>query len=181
MYKPGKRNIADPLSRLCKLNNNLLENKDIHVYQVVSLARPQAIPMSEIISASEIDKEICGVKKGLYQNIWDDSVRSYRIFEHELCFFENILLRGNKIVIPHRLRKSVLDAAHEGHPGIRLRSKVCWPGIDKDAENLVKSYKGCTLVALSNPPVPMKRRELPLGPWVDIAMDLLGPLASNDY
>lgn len=27
----------------------------------------------------------------------------------------------------------------------------------------------------------MKRRELPLGPWVDVAMDLLGPLPSNDY
>lgn len=70
-------------------------------------------------------------------------------------FFDSILLRGNKIVIPHCLRKRVLDAAHEGHPGIvamkgRLRSKVWWPRIDKDSENFVKSCKGCTLVALPN-------------------------------
>ena len=186
MYKPGKQNIADPLSRLCKLTYNLSHDEDVHVCQVVSFAQPQAISMSEIISASEIDKEICSVRKGLYQNVWDDSVRGYKFFENEFCFFGNILLRGNKIVIPQRLRKSVLDAAHEGHPGIvamkgRLRSKVWWPRIDKDAENLVKSCKGCTLVALTTPPVPMKRQELPLGPWIDVAMDLLGPLPSNDY
>lgn len=28
---------------------------------------------------------------------------------------------------------------------------------------------------LHAPQVPMKRRELPVAPWVDIAMDLLGP------
>lgn len=186
IYKPGKNNIADPLSRLCKLNNKHSDEEDTHVCQVVTFARPQAISMSDIINASETDKEICNVRKGLYQNNWDDSVRSYKFFENELCFYDNILLRGNKIVIPHLLRKSVLDAAHEGHPGIvamkgRLRSKVWWPRIDKDAENLVKSCKGCTLVALPTPPVPMKRRELPLGPWIDVAMDLLGPLPSNEY
>lgn len=186
IYKPGKKNIADPLSRLCNFTKNHSDDKDTHVCQVVSFARPQAIPMSEIIRASESDKEIRGVRKGLYQNDWDDSLRSYKIFENELGFFENILLRGNRIVIPYRLRKNVLDAAHEGHPGIvamkgRLRSKVWWPRIDKDAENLVKSCKGCTLVALPSPPVPMKRRELPLGPWIDVAMDLLGPLPSDEY
>lgn len=186
MYKPGKKNIADPLSRLCKLTNSSSDSEDTHVCQIVNYARPQAISMSDIIKTSETDKEICDVRKGLYQNDWSDSVRGYKIFENELCFFENILLRGNKIVIPHLLRKAVLDAAHEGHPGIvamkgRVRSKVWWPRIDKDVENLVKSCKGCTLVALPNPPVPMKRRELPLGPWVDVAMDLLGPLPSNDY
>jgi len=50
-------------------------------------------------------------------------------------------------VIPPSLRQRVLEAAHEGHPGIvamknRLRTKVWWPKIDKDAENVVKSCKG---------------------------------------
>lgn len=29
--------------------------------------------------------------------------------------------------------------------------------------------------------VPMKRRELPSVPWVDVAIDLLGPLPDYDY
>ena len=44
-----------------------------------------------------------------------------------------------QIVIPEKLRQRVLRLAHEGHQGIvkmkeRLRSKVWWPGVDKDAE-----------------------------------------------
>ncbi|XP_023314536.1 uncharacterized protein K02A2.6-like [Trichogramma pretiosum] len=63
----------------------------------------------------------------------------------------------------------------------RLRTKVWWPKIDKDAENMVKGCKGCTLVSAPNPPNPMKRRELPLEPWVDVSLDFLGPLPSKDY
>ncbi|CAK1603219.1 unnamed protein product [Parnassius mnemosyne] len=141
--------------------------------------------MSTIVAYSEKDQEIYKVKKGVYQNDWDDSIKSYKFFENEL-FPDSILLRGNKIVIPQQLCKSVLDAAYEGHPGIvamkgRLRSKVWWPRIDKDVEQLVKACKGCTLVGLPNPPAPMKRRELPAAPWIDVTMDLMGPLPSNEY
>ncbi|CAK1580282.1 unnamed protein product [Parnassius mnemosyne] len=84
--------------------------------------------MSSIVAYSEKDQEIYKVKIGVYQNDWDDSIKSYKFFENELCFHDSILLRGNKIVIPQQLCKSVLDAAYEGHPGIvamkgRLRSK----------------------------------------------------------
>lgn len=186
-YKPGKSNIADPLSRLCTLKNEpKAKEGDDYVHQIAEYARPRAVSMTEIKMHSEEDEEIRKVKKGVYNNDWEESVKGYKIFGNELCFFDNILLRGNRLVIPSKLRKTVLDAAHEGHPGIvamkgRLRCKVWWPRIDKDAETLVKSCKGCTLVGLPNPPAPMKRRELPEGPWIDVAMDLLGPLPSGDY
>lgn len=187
IYKPGKTNIADPLSRLC-ISESVCEPKgdEEYVHQVVEQARPKAIALEDITQASLNDREISNVKKAIYENIWEESVKCYKVFENELCYYGDILLRGNRIVIPHTLRKDVLDAAHEGHPGIvamkgRLRSKVWWPRIDKDAENLVKSCKSCTLVGKPNPPVPMKRRELPLAPWIDVAMDLLGPLPNHEY
>lgn len=184
-YKPGKTNIADPLSRLCKVPDIQPEIKD-YVHQIIQLAKPTAISMKKIIENSENDLEISKVKNGIYNQIWDKSINGYKLIEDELCFYEDILLRGNKIVIPYKLRKQVLDAAHEGHPGIvamkgRLRSKVWWPRIDKDVETLVKSCNGCTLVSLPNPPTAMKSRELPVEPWMDIAIDLLGPLPSNQY
>lgn len=186
-YKPGKTNIADPLSRLCKYSDQLLHSTiEDYVHQIVELARPCAISMQQIIKESEADMEIVNVKKGIYNHQWDESVKPYKIFSDELCFYGDILLRGSRIVIPQNLRKQVLLAAHEGHPGVvsmksRIRSKVWWPRIDKDVELMVKSCKGCTLVTLPNNPAPMKRRELPSEPWVDIAMDLLGPLPNNDY
>ncbi|CAK1599633.1 unnamed protein product [Parnassius mnemosyne] len=67
------------------------------------------------------------------------------------------------------------------HTRVVLRSKVWWPRIDKDVEQLVKACKGCALVGLPNPPAPMKRRELPAAPWIDVTIDLMGPLPSNEY
>lgn len=157
-----------------------------HIYQIVEFARPRAIAMQQIIKESETDSEIVNVKKGIFSNQWDESIKSYKMFSDELCFYENILLRGNKIVIPQNLRNIVLHAAHEGHPGIvamkgRLRSKVWWPRMDKDVESIVRNCKSCTLVGLPNPPAPMKRRELPYKPWIDVAVDLLGPLPNTEY
>lgn len=187
VYQPGKTNIADSLSRLSKnAEKSRIKLEDNHICQIVEFVRPRAVSLKEIIDSSMEDKEILNVKEGLYRNIWNDDVKLYKIFQNELCFHEGILLRGMRIVVPSALRKRVLDAAHEGHPGIvsmkaRLRTKVWWPRCDKEAENIVKACKGCTLVSAPCPPTPMKRRELPEGPWIDIAIDLMGPLPSGDH
>lgn len=185
-YQPGKKNVADPLSRLCKIPEDLPPTQDHFIHQIVEHTRPVAVSLKEIIECSLGDTEIQKVKEGVYNNKWDEDVKLYKIFQSELCFYEGILLRGTRIVIPTKLRARVLDAAHEGHPGIvamkaRLRTKVWWPKYDRDAEKRVKSCTGCTLVSAPNPPNPLKRRELPLEPWVDIAIDLMGPLPSGHY
>lgn len=186
IYRPGKSNIADPLSRLCKGTSGNLFNDETHINRIVEYSRPVAVSLKEIKKHSEEDEEITKTREGIFHNNWDSLVNNYKIFETELCFHEGILLRRNKIVIPLKLRQRVLEAAHEGHPGIvamktRLRTKVWWPKIDKDAEKMVKACKGCTLVSAPNPPVPMKRRELPVEPWIDVAIDYLGPLPSGDH
>lgn len=122
----------------------------------------------------------------LYDNQWTDSTKLFKAFETELCFAGSILLRGTKIIMPKKLRPQTLDLAHEGHPGItkmkqRLRSKVWWPKIDAEAEAYVKKCHGCTMVAAPPPPEPMKRNQLPPGPWQNIAIDFLGPLPSGDF
>lgn len=73
---------------------------------------------------------------------------------------------------------------HEGHPGIvvmkqRLRSKLWWPGMDKDIEKYCKMCYGCQLVSKTQKPEPMKRRELPSQPWEHLSADFLGPLPSG--
>ncbi|XP_026491791.2 uncharacterized protein K02A2.6-like [Vanessa tameamea] len=133
-----------------------------------------------------MDQEFLKVKEGIYNNACDDIIKNYSLFKEELCFYEGLLLRGTRIIIPAQLRKQVLAAAYEGHLGIvlmkaRLRTKVWWPRYDKDAETLVQTCKGCTFISAPNPPNPLKRRELPNEPWVDIAIDLMGPLPNGDF
>ena len=112
--------------------------------------------------------------------------KQYSIIADELGVIDGVLVRGSRLVIPEILRPQVLDLAHEGHPGIvkmksRLRSKVWWPGIDRSAERAVKTCQLCQRVGLPPRPAEMSRRQLPEGPWQDLAMDFKGPLRSNEY
>ncbi|XP_053960266.1 uncharacterized protein K02A2.6-like [Anastrepha ludens] len=63
----------------------------------------------------------------------------------------------------------------------RVRPKLWWPLVDRDVEKFVKRCHECLLVSRPNPPAPMNRRALPEGPWLCLAMDLLGPLPSHEY
>ena len=89
-------------------------------------------------------------------------------------------------MIPSKLRKRVIELAHEGHQGVvktkqRVRTKVWWPKIDKDVESKCRSCHGCQLVGLPTPPEPIKSSPFPTQPWKDLAADLLGPLPSGEY
>ena len=79
-----------------------------------------------------------------------------------------------------------MELANEGHQGIvrvkeRLRSKVWWPGIDKDAERKCRQCYGCQLVTKENITPPVKTTKMPESPWQDLALDLLGPIPTGEY
>lgn len=132
IYKPGKTNIADPLSRLLNENNeqsSINTKTEEYIKWIMSYAEPKAISLTEIEEHSVNDDEIQAVKEAIDTNNWTDKVSMFKAFETEFCFAGNILLRGTRIVIPQSLRERALQLAHEGHPGMtvmkrRLRAKV---------------------------------------------------------
>jgi hypothetical protein len=70
---------------------------------------------------------------------------------------------GIRVVIPTKLCSQVLDKMHDGHLGVVkmksfARSRVWWPGIDKDLESLAKKCEGWQQ-SRNMPPGP------PLIPW----------------
>ena len=110
---------------------------------------------------------------------WNNlSCKEFLPVKNELCSIGHIVLRGTRIVIPGTLREKILKLGHEGHPGIvwmkqRLRSKLWWPGLDKDIEKHCKSCYGCQLLAKPMNPEPLHRTVLPSQPWQDLAIDFL--------
>lgn len=110
----------------------------------------------------------------------------FRVFGNELCRVGDILLRGDRIVVPKELRPRILKIAHEGHLGTTmmkstLRLSVWWPKLDKEVENFVKNCRGCILVSAPDAPEPMTRKQMPAGPWQEIAVDFLGPLPEGQW
>lgn len=186
---PGKQNVADSLSRLTPEEEGTLSTEGVEVEEFVRLvaihATPQALTTREIEEASAADKELCELRECIKTDRWEKSrCKEYIPASGELCVLGKLILRGTRIVIPRKLRPHILMLAHEGHLGVvsmkqRLRAKVWWPGITKEAEKFCKTCHGCQLVGQPTQPEPVKSTPLPSGPWQELALDFLGPLPSG--
>ena len=170
VYRPGKTNIADALSRMNQSNSkDLSSEKEDIVRFVATEATPVALTTREIERESEFDPELQSVRYYIETSDWSKcKLMAYTCIKNELCTIGKLVMRGDRIVIPNTLRKRVLEAAHEGHQGIvktksRLRTKVWWPKMDSDTERICKSCHGCQVVGQLNVPEPMKRTEPPSG------------------
>ena len=171
VYRPGKTNVADALSRLNSLNQVDHGEEYNLVRAVVESCVPAALSPKEIEEASYYDEELTIVKSCVRSGNWDQcTLPSYAQVKDELCVYGERLLRGTRIVVPRLLRNRVVQLAHEGHQGIvktkyRLRSKAWWPGMDKDVEKFCKVCHGCQVTSGFDPPEPMSRVLPPSAPW----------------
>ena len=83
----------------------------------------------------------------------------------------NIVLHGNRIVIPDAPQKHDIELAHEGHQGLvktcsLLRSKVWFPKMDTAVDQVVKKCFPCQIATPKPSWEPLKMTPLPDGPWL---------------
>jgi len=191
IYKPGRTNIADALSRLNSTQPNFNSRHDFQdvcdIVQMIAVqSTPVALSTKDVEEESKTDSELEMVRTCLKTGNWSSCANSS--FEHvkdELCASNSLILRGTRLVMPKSLRLQTLKLAHEGHQGIvktkwRLRSKVWWPKIDSEVEDFCKRCHGCQVVSDYIPPEPMARTLPPDKPWKDCAADLMGPLPNGE-
>ena len=188
-YKPGKTNIADSLSRLScfpqkEPRRNIAEE---YVRFVAQEAVPKAMTARQVEECSNNDAELVRIRECIQRGDWEDiKCSKYYPVRDELCTVGKLILRGTRMIIPQELRLKVIALAHEGHVGmsgtkLRLRTKVWWPGLDRDVEQYIRACHGCQLVARPEPPEPLGLTELPPGKWQDLAMDFVGPMPTGEY
>lgn len=182
---PGSANLADVFSRLCQLSPEPFDDKgEKYIRNVVTQAVPIAVTLYEVKEATTNDEELQQIMQCLQSGTTEYVKKEFKPYIDELSSVDGVLLRGNKLVIPQKLRERVLILAHEAHPGIaamkrRLRQKVWWPSMDKQVELNVKKCKQCILVSSLGPPEPLKSTRMPEKPWAEIAVDFMGPLPSG--
>ena len=186
-YVTSRENIADALSRLTKIpaSKGYVQDEE-YVREVTLQAVPVALRIEEIEEVSFQDEELEVVREALETGHWSKAPKAFELVSHELACIGQVVLRGTRIVVPRKLRRRLLDLAHEGHQGIvktkeRLRSKVWWPGIDKEAEKKCRECFGCQMVSKHVPPPPIKPTRLPERAWQEIAVDFLGPLPTGEH
>ena len=109
-------------------------------------AAPDAVAFKEIERMSADDEELREVRQSIINEHWKTGTVSvqYLAVRDELSTVGKIVLRGTRIVPPVKLRNKLVLLAHEGHLGIvgtkqRLRTRMWWPGMDRETERFVRS------------------------------------------
>ena len=109
----------------------------------------------------------------------ESELRRLYLLRNELSAHElDLLLRGNRIIIPTSLRMRIIHIAHEGHQGLvrtksLLRQKVWFSGIDALVQKVVGECPQCQLVTVENVRKPLKMSKIPDGPWIELSCDLM--------
>ena len=177
----GKENPADALSRLPvdpPEDQDAIETRE-YACSIASEAVPAALTAREVERASEKDPTLQLVREAITSGDWSRlSGTMYKALAEELWVLGQLVLRGNRIIMPESLWKRTVKLAHEGHQGMvrtkaRLRQKVWWPQMDKQIEHFIRACHSCQLVGPRSKPEPIRSTSLPEGPWTDIAVDLL--------
>lgn len=172
---PGHTNISDICSRLCPASETPFDETTEHY--VCSIGEvPNAITLHEIQTETSLDETMSAVIEAIRTQNWPKDLFRYQAFAKELGVIKDIVVREDRIILPHKLRSRALEIAHRGHPGIvamrrNLREKVWWPCMDRDAQEYVQQCAGCAAVSGLEAPEPMQRKLMPERAWQEIAID----------
>ncbi|XP_058816732.1 uncharacterized protein K02A2.6-like [Topomyia yanbarensis] len=138
---------------------------------------PAALTIEEIETETTRDDELQAVKEAIFSGDWEAVSTEFKTatIKDDLTTYGEIILRGDRIVIPKQLRGKVVQLAHSGHQGCtamkaQLRAKVWFPLMDKAVETTVRGCKPCKMTAIPDSPNPILRR-IPSKPWQDVAVD----------
>ena len=100
VYRPGKANIADCLSRLNQVNGkDLSGEKEDFVRLVAAESIPCAMSPREVEQESEKDPELNSVRKYIQSGDWTEcKLPHYLNVKDELCVLGKLVMRGSRIL-----------------------------------------------------------------------------------
>lgn len=98
-------------------------------------------------------------------------------FRDEISYYEGILFKSDKIIVPASLRQNLLEKIHTGHMGIerskqRARDDLFWPGM---GNAITATVENCSIYQerrSSNTKEPLISHNIPERPWQIVASDL---------
>jgi transposase InsO family protein len=115
----------------------------------------------------------------------NNSLRPYWKIHKDLYVVDNVVMYGERIVVPSALRREILEclhAAHQGVAGMKARAATCvyWPGISADISNRRAHCRTCNSIAPSQPRLPLHPPATPTYPFEQVVADYF-TLHGHDY
>ncbi|XP_055589955.1 uncharacterized protein K02A2.6-like [Uranotaenia lowii] len=187
---------ADMLSRLI---DRTKQPEEDYIVAAISLEEDMVsiihdtvhqVPVSfaAIQTATKTDKALQTVLKFIRdgwptdpRSITNPDVRPYLNRRDSLTHVDGCILFHERVVVPSKFRKQILNQFHRGHPGmVRMksiaRSFVYWPGIDKDIEDFIRRCTPCCTAGKTPTKSTPESWPMPDKPWSRIHVDYAGPV-----
>ena len=172
-----------------------MDKKEIYVRKIINISdSPDAINKANIHKASLQDRTYQETIKLLKEGKRPKEKSPYTRSWDELCVVDDLILKGERIVIPDteeetgkgNIREHLLDIAHEGHPGSTvmkkyMRSRVWFPKMDKSIDEMVAGCLPCQASTNTKHRDPLTPSTPPEQPWVNLAADHWGPTPNGKY
>ena len=180
IYRPGKTNIADCLSRLNSVDQRNHRGEEVDFVKVIAQeSTPVAMTAREVERESESDPELCSVRHCIQTGDWSQcKLPHYAYVNNELCVFGKLVTRGTRMVIPQSLGGEMLRLAHEDEKSVENQGLAAQNG-PRRRQSLQKLPWMSSRWGVSSPEA-MQRAEPPSGPWQDVAINILGPFPSGE-
>ena len=105
-----------------------------------------------------------------------DAIKPYFSYREELTVVDGLVLKGQCIVIPNKLRQSCLARLHIAHMGVnktlyQARQSVFWPGLTKDINEIILACSTCMKYAAKNCAKPLINDLATSKPWQALGID----------
>ena len=202
-FQRGKINQADYLSRHAKpmallpkgqqeeasALNNLLYT--LHITPIVD-----HIGISNMATHTKNDptlsKLVALIRKGITainkdMQLSEEVLKFKSIFSELTVTGNDLLLKGERIVLPASLQLIATELAHKGaHPGQcglvrRLRSHFYFHGMDKMTKQFVENCRECSLFTSKKTKEPITPHTIPENCWQKVSVDLFGPMPTGRH
>ena len=113
------------------------------------------------------------------------ATRPYFNIRDQTTFQDWLLLNGLRIIIPKKLRAEMKKLLHTGYIGIektktRVRETMCWPNINGEIEDMIKTCSMCQEHQNQQSSEPMIPHDIAAIPWQKVAIGLFS-LWKKDY
>ncbi|UYV70039.1 K02A2.6-like, partial [Cordylochernes scorpioides] len=137
------------------------------------------------------DKECCLLKQyiltgwPLHKKNLPSNLKPYWEFKEELLEWQNLICRGNKLLIPKTQRSDTLKILHASHQGINntialAKGFIYWPGMNKEIEELINNCSIRQQTSRANLKEPLLPHQAPEYPLQKVGIDIF-QIESSKY
>ena len=205
LYKPGKSMLlADTLSRAYLSGAEeeqppevLQFYEELDAVRMVDMLPVKDTTKAEIRRETASDSVLLQLKETVLQG-WPSSrnglkpeLKPYYQVQSEIVIDNDLLFRGNRLIIPTAMRKAMLERIHSSHLGVngclrRARDSLYWPGMTADVQQKIVTCEVCRSFEQKQQKEPLSQHDVPSRPRAKLGADLFqfegdDYLATTDY